>query len=155
MSHKLTFFHALAFRSFVLIFILAALVSGCAPRGETKSLDEVLQLAKDRYAEVAAKAPEGAVRGSLDALTQELDRLVASKGAAATQARQISMLLSGLTDKAGFTARPGLTELSQQYRRIASSGDVPANEGSRVKLLVARTYNLVASELESTKFSVS
>lgn len=133
--------------------LLVGAVGGCGPRGETKSLDEVLSLARDRYQTALEGVNETELRSSLDELSSRLDMMSSTSGSLVSDAKSVSKLLADLTNRAGFTARPALAELSGQYREVGARV-VPADEQGRVKLLVTRTYNLLASELESTQFKV-
>jgi hypothetical protein len=123
-------------------------ISACAPRGESKSLSEVLDGAKTRYAEASGKTQ---VEG-LSALEGSLANLIENPSAAG--AKSISETLRKLIMKTGYTSRPALGELIEQYQIIGfDTSEMPVNR-ARVKLLVARTYNLLARELETTAFGL-
>ncbi len=134
------------FRS-LLLMVAVALLCSCSPRGESKSLSEVYEAARARYAAVNSVA---AGVSELAGLEQGLLALVDNPKA--DTARSISDTLRTLIARAGYTSRPALGELIEQYQNIAfESSEMPVNQ-SRAKLLAARTYNLLARELETTSF---
>ncbi len=150
----------IAFSFAALCLVCLCLVS-CAPRGETNSLDQILESARTRYLSLgtAGVAPE--VGKSLKSIATSLADL--EKPLALPQYAQkstaVAELLAALNGRAGYTSRASLAELASQYRGMASQ----ANQGSsidakaqlaRTRLLVARTYNLLASELETTGFAL-
>ncbi|WKZ56351.1 MAG: hypothetical protein QY326_06350 [Bdellovibrionota bacterium] len=92
--------------------LLVGAVGGCGPRGETKSLDEVLSLARDRYQTALEGVNETELRSSLDELSSRLDMMSSTSGSLVSDAKSVSKLLADLTSRAGFTARPALAELS-------------------------------------------
>jgi hypothetical protein len=138
-------------RGAVLVMTLAAMAA-CGPRGETKSLDEVLQIARDRYEHVKGAQVAGDVRTALDQIGSDLQDL--TKAPAAAKAADVAQLLSSLGTKAAYTTRPALAELVTQYR-VMGSDSASAGSPARVKLLVSRTYHMLAAEMETTKFAVS
>jgi hypothetical protein len=141
----------------MLVFAVASVVS--CTRGETKSLTEVFDTAKHQYQSQNVKdlAPE--VSTVLASVNGGLDNLVSASSAgqnpAATdinkQGEQVADALLSIVNKCGFTVRPAMGELISQYRSLGSSGSV--NAGG-VKLLVSRTYQLLSSELETTRFKL-
>jgi hypothetical protein len=101
------------------------------------------------------------VRPVLSELITSLDKLSKATDAKliATEAEAQARLLATLVTKAGYTSRPSLGELSAQYRKLAADLNAAAgteNEQvvSTARLLVARTYSLIASELETVRFAV-
>ena len=132
-------------------------VVGCAPRGESHTVDQILSDARAAYGEVSVQlAPE--VDSALKSLTQSLDRLAGLQGGG--DARQVSSgvvdTLTSLIPKAGFTQRAAMTELINQYRTISATQGAPLTLGApNLKLVVARTYSILSSELASTKFRIS
>jgi hypothetical protein len=132
-------------------------VVGCAPRGESHTVDQILSDARAAYGEVSVQlAPE--VDSALKSLTQSLDRLAGLQGGG--DARQVSSgvvdTLTTLIPKAGFTQRAAMTELINQYRTISTTQGAPLTLGApNLKLVVARTYSILSSELASTKFKIS
>jgi hypothetical protein len=141
---------SLKLASLSVVFALA--FSACAPRGESKSLTEVLEAAKERYALVKDVSTSPEVTDSLKAVLTELDAVENSKGVLATSnANKLALTLNGLIEHAGFTSRPAMTELMNQYLHVAEHG---AQNADATLLLASRTYSLLASELETTKFGV-
>jgi hypothetical protein len=95
------------------------------------------------------------VNSSLKTLSGSLDKLAGLGGGG--DARQVSASiadsLTGLMPKAGFTQRPQMAELINQYRSISNATGTPTSVGApNLKLVVARTYTLMSAELTSTKF---
>lgn len=133
-----------------------ALVStiGCAPRGESHTVDQILSDARASYNEVSA-AVSGDVGASLKGLTGSLDKLAGLGGGG--DPRQVAAgVVDSLTTlglKAGMTQRAAIAELTNQYRTIATAQGAPIALGApNLKLVVARTYSLLSAELASTKF---
>ena len=148
---------ATTLRSLVLVGVTSVLVVGCGPRGESHTVDEIFTDAKAGYVDVSNKAsPE--LGTSLKTLSGSLDRLAGIGGGG--DSRQVSSEIAGtlttLSQKAGYTARPALAELINQYRSIANSSGAPAKLGAaNLKLLAARTYSLLTAELSTSQFRLS
>lgn len=146
-----------ALRSMVLVGVSSALLVGCGPRGESHTVDEIFTDAKAGYVDVSGKAsPE--LGTSLKTLSGSLDKLAGIGGGG--DARQVSSEIAGtlatLSQKAGYTARPALAELINQYRSIANSSGAPVKLGAaNLKLLAARTYSLLTAELSTSQFKLS
>lgn len=141
-------------RSLVVIGLSSFLVTGCGPRGESHTVDEVFRDAKQGYVDVSGKATSD-VGTSLKTLSGSLDKLAGLGGGG--DARQISGEVAGtlttLSAKAGYTARPALAELINQYRSIANSSGASITLGAaNLKLLAARTYALLTAELATSQF---
>ena len=142
-------------RSLIAALALAVLVlNGCAPRGETRTLDEVLSTEKGRYqAARVGTFPEGVgqavgeVAKNIELALQGRDSKEIGKSL-----QQVAVNLEGLVDRAGYTSRAAMNEISEQYRALSESKAVSQ---AQVKLLAARTYSLLAGELTTTKFAVS
>ena len=147
----------------VLAAVLLAGLTACAPRGETDSLEEILQTSKKRFARALRSGPEEGrawatdVQPLLEALEQaarnSLDSPSVRVEAQAFEA--VAHSLSDLTARAGTPSRAAFGALVAQYegmRQATTADQAPA--ANTVKLLVARTYNLLSSELESTAFAL-
>ncbi|MCI5064875.1 hypothetical protein MRY87_04030 [bacterium] len=134
----------------VVAVLLMSLV-GCAPRGETKTLDEVFQIAKKRYEESIVKSDaSGAVQEQLLQLAADLNQFAAAEGKDGSReqlAPQISEQMATLLQSAGYTTRPAFGALLKSYRTP------PKTQRAR-RLLVARSYTALAQELETTSFLV-
>ena len=156
----------------VMLCVVPFLV-GCWPRGETKTLGEVFEIAKERYDEaiVSAKA-NGETKEQLANVVKNVGGFLEASGNRQTQesAGEVSNGLSDLVVNAGYTTRPALNELAKTYRGIAApaeraglatvdtSGDVTEGwelDASAKRLLAARTYTALAQELETTAFQVT
>lgn len=163
---------------FLLVFTVVSMtfLSACAPRGETKSLDEVLQIAKYRYEDAATKnkldsktqAVLEDIKSHLSTLEEKVDE-TKDRVAFLSTARAMDSSLRELILHVGYTTRPAFSEIISQYDNLAfADGDRervtqvsqdadPSRwefSPSSVKLLVARTYTLLAQELETSKFQV-
>ena len=158
-----------------MIVVLGALVS-CAPRGETKSLEEVFQIAKTRYerslSAVELSADTDSALSQVGESMQELLQADTTDEVAKAAAR-VETLLGELVVKAAYTNRPAMGELLKAYRGLTgeSGREVALSISSREegatadhersvanletrKLLVARSYNALSQELETTSFRV-
>ncbi len=141
----------------VLSTLTLAFVSGCAPRGESHTVDEILSDARTSYLTVFANRA-GGYKDKLKSLTASLDKLagIGGGGDARSISGGIAESLQGLIEHAGFTVRPAMGELISQYRVVATNGSRDLSIGApNLKLLVARTYTLISSELKTTQFKVS
>lgn len=141
-------------RTILLASLASCLTVGCAPRGESHTVDEIFSDAKSGYVEASGKAPAD-MGTSLKTLSGSLDRLAGLGGGG--DARQVSGEIAGtlatLSAKAGYTARPALAELINQYRNIADTSGSPTTLGApNLKLLAARTYSLLTAELTTSQF---
>lgn len=142
----------------------ALLVSGCGPRGESHTVEQIFTDARANYgvADGKVRLESGQVNAdvqtALTNLTSSLDKIAGQGGGG--DARQISASLAdGLTallPKAGFTQRAAMTELINQYRNLAASTGAPLTLGAaNLKLIAARTYSILSAELTSTKFRIA
>lgn len=133
------------------------LISGCAPRGESHTVDEILSDARSNYQSVFASKPSS-YKDQLASLATSLDKLagVGGGGDAKVVSGGIANSLQDLIGHAGLTVRPAMTELINQYRVVAESASRDISIGApNLKLLVARTYTLIAGELKTTQFKIS
>lgn len=152
-----------------LIIALAVLVlASCAPRGETRSLDEVLKDAQSRFEtvySVALDSVNGDIKAQLESVTKALDGLVGhlAQGGSISpdqlaNLRQIQTGLNALVSHAGYTSRPALSEISKQYQVLVSqleaTGSPASIEAGTLKLAAMRAYTVLAGELETTKFAL-
>ena len=145
---------------FISISILVAAVSflsGCAPRGETITLDQVLAKSRSAYTEISKSGLPLAVGAALEQTSGELDTIlkqsVDSPATLSKSFTEISDSLSALATNAGYTQRAAFTEMANQYREMGSMGGAPTTD--QVRLLAARTFTLLTAELSSTRFSVN
>jgi hypothetical protein len=155
-SHSIKGFFAGSLK-FALSGAALVVVAGCAPRGESHSIEQILTDSRASYQSVAGSAPQD-TSASLKFLTGSLDRIagLGGGGEAKVISQEIANMLTELGPKSGYTVRPAMAELVNQYRVIASKNDGPISIGSpNLKLLAARTYSLIASELKTTQFKVS
>ena len=154
MTQKSRFFRT---ASFFLSGLTLAVVTGCAPRGESHTVEQILTDARSAYQSVSAKAPAEA-SSALKFLTASLDKLagLGGGGEAKAVAQEIASMLTDLSPKAGYTVRPAMAELINQYRTIAADAGSTVSIGApNLKLLAARTYALVTSELNTTQFKIA
>jgi uncharacterized protein YdcH (DUF465 family) len=132
--------------------VLALALSACA-RGESKTIEELIDIAKERIAAAEANAQDGMAAEVVKLKENLLALLDAANSAQVVEAVKLSAVsqeITALVPKASPTSRAALTELSKQYGLLGASGEVSADQ---VRLLVARTLHSIASELETNKFS--
>lgn len=144
------------FLRFAVITILVAGLVGCKPRGETKTLAEVLAAAQARYADASKAEVPSEVAGMLDKVNADLQALISSDDltGATDKLAAIGEAIAALVSKAGFTSRTALSEVAVQYRTLSgASGETLT--AAQVKLLASRTYAILAAELETTKFGLT
>jgi hypothetical protein len=142
-----------------LFLVAIALVSlcfvGCGPRGETKTLDEVLANAKLRFVKVGISGSSQEVQGILGEVQKNLETMASGDVSSAVPALEtIASSLNSLVSKSGYTVRPSMGEIMAQYRALAEQAGHGSVSAAQLKLLAARTYELIASELETTRFGV-
>lgn len=156
MIKKMNKFIALAV---VLAFSSAAL-NACAPRGESQNLSDILTQSRDRYRISEKSISDTERKGQLTQLAERLNQIekVQDPEALKPATAEIKAALSQLLKHAGYTVRPSLSELISQYQAIANGSAVttdPSLPGSpEVRLLLVRTYSVLATELETGKFSL-
>lgn len=150
---------SLTMRNVIKICLCLALIamSSCAPRGETKTLEEIFSAEEVRYNELKDVSTPAGVGAALTQLNTLLPELVnqSSSDSNVASASEVATLLTGLRDRAGYTSRPALGELVKQYRQLELSLKDEIVDSGKVKLLVARTYSALSSELSTTGFRVS
>lgn len=180
----------LAWSKFTCLFLVSTLMvvwflNGCAPRGESRSTEEVLESSRARFEQALSQSPEVDQQTSLlKNIAIGLETMVeignSNKSAESFAfgqpvqasdmkkvrgvAGDIAAQLLTLTSRAGYTSRPSLGELANQYRVIASFGTSTVEQTAlgtgelstgAIALLAARTYSLLASEVETTGFQVA
>jgi hypothetical protein len=146
-----------SFARFVTASIAVLLIAGCAPRGETKSLQQVLEAARSQYVELVRNEQSETLKATLIDLAKNLEDMVAANGESAPIASATSQVidkLSSLIATAGYTSRASMGEILMQHRVVLEDADKGAVNAARVKLLAARTYSLMNSELATTRFAV-
>lgn len=140
------------------VLIFGSLI-GCSPRGESKTLDQVLALQKEKF-DSASKSATPDTLSLVNNLGTQLERLgqgsigqgnIEQSSATPAKLEELANSLSLATDKAGYTSRPAMTELVAQYRALSLEKHVESNA---LRLLLARTYSILSSELETTRFSL-
>lgn len=143
-----------AFRLFLVLVLVAA--AGCAPRGETQSVAEILAESKAKYAGMSKEGIDPAASKALADLTAKLEEMEKSSDTASLKAsaKNAARSLAILNDKAGYTQRPALGELTAEFRGFGENAAPNADLSATSKLLVSRTYMLLAAELETLKFKL-
>ncbi len=127
---------------------------GCGPRGESHTVEQILDDARVSYQAVSTKALPGDA-SALKSLQTSLDKLagIGGGGDAKVVAGDIANSLNGLMTKSGFTVRPAMAELISQYRTVAADSASKVSIGApNLKLLAARTYSLLTAELSTSQF---
>ena len=137
----------------IISLILALTLVACEfPRGESKSLSDVFKIAQTRYAAATKNLNNPELSTKLTGIETTLNELIADPNTGRKEkATQIADALFALVQSAGQTSRPALYELAQQFVAIAK---VPAVEEAQLKLLASRTLSALASEAETTGFSL-
>lgn len=143
------------------LFVTGALliggVVGCQPRGESRTVDQIFTDARSAYQSSSLNGLSSDVSANLNSLSGALDRLAGIGGAGDGRAvaGEVADTLAELVEKAGIPSRPAMTALINQYRNVASSnGAAPSLGAPNLKLLAARTYSLVESELGAVRFGL-
>ncbi|MCS6894283.1 MAG: hypothetical protein NZO16_06960 [Deltaproteobacteria bacterium] len=129
-------FHCVGF--FVLI--------SCQPRGESKSIKEVFDLARSRF-EASLVGIDEAKKAQLEQISELLQDLV--KYTSTDDLKLVSENLSSLLAYANPTVRPALFEQIDTSLNFVEKGAIKSNEAM---LLASRIYHILSSELETTKF---
>lgn len=132
-------------------------VLGCQPRGESRTIDEIFADARSSYQASSLNGLSADVSVNVKSLAEALDRLAGIGGAGDGRAvaGEVADTLAELVEKAGIPSRPAMTALINQYRNVASSnGAAPALGAPNLKLLAARTYSLLGSELGAVRFGL-
>jgi hypothetical protein len=142
----------------VAALILLVAVVGCKPRGESRSVREILSESSQAYRKSFDGEPlPERVSSRLPELSDALSRLTEDADLERKKALADSIVehLRALVVTAGYTTRPALGELIDQFGALAEadSGSVVA-DGETVSLLVSRTYYLLASELKGIRFQL-
>lgn len=131
-------------------------LAGCQPRGESHTLEQILSDARSGYNALRVE-PSAEVGTFLNQLKVDLDKLagLGGGGDARELAGQVSGTLGQLVEKSGFTVRPAMTELMNQYKAIADgTGSTVSIGAPNLQLLVARTFSLLTAELSTSKFAL-
>lgn len=132
------------------------LVTGCGPRGESHTVEQILNDARVAYQTASGKVATGEAT-TLKTLQGSLDKLagIGGGGDAKVIANEVADSLTNLITRAGYTARPAMSELIHQYRSVAGDSSSASSIGApNLKLLAARTYSLIAAELNTTQFKL-
>lgn len=124
--------------------LLVAIISfnSCAPRGESKTLKEIFEIQQNEFNSALAKSV------NVPNEVKELAKLLPMQLVEFSPTKVI-VNMDKLINKAGYTVRPAMTELRDQYKHLSKAKK--ANSAA-IKLLVARTYSIVAEELNTTSF---
>lgn len=136
--------------------LLISLALVACNRGESKTIEELVEISKERISESmteAEMAGEEAIRDEVAKLQEDLTGLLQSAEAGdmvdSLGLNAVAEQINSLVPKAGATSRSSLTELSKQFQILGGDSKVQSDQ---VKVLVARTFHSLASEMESTKF---
>lgn len=149
--------------SFCACAAILCFCAGCQPHGETNSLDVTFLRAQADYQEVKRELPRGGVAAPIALRVKELEENLAQIAGASQSGevypycRQADEGLRELLSHAGYPSRPAVEELARQYQQCAdglAAAYDPATRRSALRLLVARTYNLLQAELEGARFGL-
>jgi len=143
----------IALKAVAVVSVVSSGLLGCQPRGESRTLEQIYSDARSSYVSGSGNA-SNEVRGTLTELAGKLDNL-AGQGVAGSDVKalagSVASSLDGLMGKIGVTARPAMAELINQYRVTSASASEGAGSPS-LRLLVARTYTLLATEIRTSNF---
>lgn len=138
-----------------IVFVMSCVsITGCGPRGEAHTVDQILTDARGGYESVSGKV-SSADGASMKTLASNIDKVagIGGGGDARALSSEIASQLESLSVRAGYTARPAMAELVNQYRNIAADKSAAVSIGApHLKLLAARTYSLLTAELSTTQF---
>lgn len=152
LSAKLTLY---PLRVFTLL-LLSCWFCSCTPRGETHTLDQILDSARARFNKVALNAVDDSTDSQINALVSKMESLLEKPSTIEQQGRgaltALADELGNVTTKAGFTSRPALGQVAEQYRSLSNDEKISSDQ---VKLLLFRTYSVLAAELETNRFGIS
>lgn len=137
-----------------LLFAALFAFQGCAPRGETKTLNQVLAGAQQRYEAAPKSRLDADTSMKLNSLTRTMNELVAEERVVdvSDKLADVADLLNELSLRASYTSRPALAELGTQFRVMGTESGNPTL--NKRKLIIARTFRLLASELETISFKL-
>lgn len=138
------------------ILLLSCWLCSCTPRGETHTLDQILDSARARFNKVALNAVDDSVDNQINGLVSKMESLLEKPSTIEQQGRgaltALADELGDVTTKAGFTSRPALGQVAEQYRSLSNDQKISSDQ---VKLLLFRTYSVLAAELETNRFGLS
>jgi hypothetical protein len=135
----------------ILTITLVTIFSGCL-RGESKSLSEIFNNARDRFLASNKEALNPEVTSAITALTGELDKLTSSESISIENLAKIEESLSTLLPQAGYTIRPSLTEVRNQFLEATENKNIDV---AQAKMLATRAYNIISEELAAGKFQIN
>ncbi len=128
--------------------LLVTMFVACSPRGESNSLDQVFADSVAKFNATDKDNLPQSVSSDFELVKTSLEQLTSTNENVSKIAPKVAQALVQLSRHAGYTSRPALGELANQYLVIKDSDPKAAT----VKLLVSRTYSLLAEELGSTAF---
>jgi hypothetical protein len=136
------------FMKYLSLFLLFLIItfSSCAPRGESKTLSEIFEIHQDKFQMALSSMNSKNIPTEISVLKEALPKQIES-----FNPRSIIENIDILIPKAGYTVRAPLTELRNQYKNLSEQTNINT---AAVKLLVARTYSILADELTTTSFSL-
>lgn len=138
-------------KKLIVLCLVALVCSACAPRGESNSLDQVYSDALKDFQSASKDKLPTTVQADFAFVEKSLSDLSAADFKQPKDlAPKMAKVLVKMSRHSGYTARPSFGELANQYQSLADR-KVPT---AAVKLLVARTYSLLAQELDSTAFQL-
>ena len=136
----------------LLLAVALCAFSACDfPRGESKSLKQVLEQARARYKAVQTVQVNDDIEDRLLTILKTLESLEQAESIQAQDLKTVGNHLAKLLPHAGYTVRPAMAELMKQYLAM-SEVEQPGTDATL--LLASRTYSLLASELETTQFKL-
>lgn len=135
-------------RILVLVFggVFLLLISGCEPRGESKSVEQVYEIAKSRV-ESALLRSSTAHKDVVERVIQQVVDVVESLNP--VDLRILGESLMKLYQHASPTVKVPLYHQADACINLGERGNLKKTE---IMLLASRIFNILSSELETTGF---
>ena len=140
----------------ILVAAISCAVIACAPRGESRTLEEVFTQQRTAYLEKSRATTVAAdVGDKLKKISGTLDVMAGVTPDGGTSVSAAADDLQSLSTKCNYTVRPSLAELVEQMRGLEKEGRKLSPGAPEPKLIAARVYTLLSSELTTSKFGIS
>ncbi len=149
-------------RSFVMagcLFAGVVVMTGCEPRGETKTVAQVYEISQAELAQALGKSISVEAREKISLIQRAVQTMADAQNDAEVRraAGEAAAALHPLINWAGYTSRAAGGELLQQLSNMegsSSQGERTNINPAAAKLLAARTLSWIASEMNSLAFGL-
>lgn len=134
-------------------------LTGCEPRGETKTVAEVYEISREELVQALSKSISVEAREKISIIQRSMQLMADAQndGEIRRAAGEAATALQTLINWAGYTSRAAGGELLQQLSNMegtSAQGDRVNVNPAAAKLLAARTLSWVASEMNSLAFGL-